>query len=299
MRWCPRITVALLVALPTAAAAETIFEQRSLYRNITVTELKDVRCLKFATRRYLDVRQSCMDLTEPDTLIFDYTRMVLTGLFVQQQPQDALVLGLGGGTIPRALAFLYPDIQVTSVEIDPAVVSVAERYFDFTEDEQQTIHVADGRVWVKRALQRDERFDYIVLDAFNGDYIPEHMLTREFLLEVRDLLRPGGVVVANTFSVSRLYHSESMTYLASFDWVINVERDRGNRILVAGMGSRPSDEALLAGALRLEAEHDLGTLGLSIDELIDLIDDDPHWDPAAPILTDEYSPANLMNVEGS
>ena len=44
-----------------------------------------------------------------------------------------------------------------------------------------------------------------LLDAFDADYIPEHMLTREFLQEVKSIMAPGGVIVANTFSDSALY----------------------------------------------------------------------------------------------
>ncbi len=43
----------------------------------------------------------------------------------------------------------------------------------------------DARVWVKRAATAPKRYDLIMLDAFNGDYIPEHLMTREYLAETR------------------------------------------------------------------------------------------------------------------
>jgi spermidine synthase len=295
------VLVSALAAVGAARATsiygDVIFEQRSLYRNISVTESNQVRCLRFASRRYQDVRQSCINLMHPDQLVFDYTKMVLTGAMVAQDPDNILIIGLGGGTIPRAFQYLYPEVHVTSVEIDPAVVEVAERYFDFTEGPQQTIEVADGRVWIKRALRRDTRYDIIVLDAFNGDYIPEHLLTREFLTEARGLLTEGGVLVANTFSVSRLYDSESVTYAAAFDWMLSVKRERGNRIIVAGTGEVPSDRLLIEGAIRLEMEHDLIQLGLDTTELMVMIQREPDWDEEARMLTDEYSPANLLNTD--
>ena len=49
-----------------------------------------------------------------------------------------------------------------------------------------------------------------MLDAFDHEYIPEHLLTQEFLKEVKSLLAPGGVLAANTFSSSRLYDHESV-----------------------------------------------------------------------------------------
>ena len=58
--------------------------------------------------------------------------------------------------------------------------------------------------------------DLIMLDAFNGDYIPEHLMTREYLEETSKLMAENAVVVANTFSISQLYHHESTTYQAVF-----------------------------------------------------------------------------------
>ena len=54
-----------------------------------------------------------------------------------------------------------------------------------------------------------------MLDAFDGEYIPEHLMTVEFL-EMRDLLSDDGVLVANTFASSKLYDYESATYAEAF-----------------------------------------------------------------------------------
>ena len=66
----------------------------------------------------------------------NYPKMMLGALYVNPQPQSVLIIGLGGGTIPRVLRQVLPDTRIDVVEIDPAVVRVANRYFDF---------VADGR----------------------------------------------------------------------------------------------------------------------------------------------------------
>jgi len=110
------------------------------------------------------------------------------------------VAGLGGGTLPTALAALLPDVRIDVVEIDPAVVKVARTYFDFQENERVRVHIRDARVFVKRALQRGRQYDLVILDAYSGDYIPEHLMTAEFLDETRRLLAPGGAVAANTFA---------------------------------------------------------------------------------------------------
>ena len=51
-----------------------------------------------------------------------------------------------------------------------------------------------------------------LISYFNGDYIPEHLITKEFLTEAKGLLTDNGILSANTFSLSKLYAHESATY---------------------------------------------------------------------------------------
>ena len=59
---------------------------------------------------------------------------------------------------------------------------------------------------------RSQHHDLILLDAFTADYIPEHLMTAEYLAETRALLTEDGVIAANTFGISDLYDHESTTY---------------------------------------------------------------------------------------
>ena len=106
-------------------SAKDIHKEKSLYRNIIVKEKNGRRCLVFAIKRG-DRNQTCMDLSDPKKLVFPYVRMTLGGLLLNGEPQDVLMIGLGGGSIPTALEELYPDIRIDIVEIDEAVVRVAK-----------------------------------------------------------------------------------------------------------------------------------------------------------------------------
>ncbi len=198
------------------AVGETIHEERSKYRDITVTQVRDRRCLLFNVHRG-DRNQTCILIDDPDRLVFDYTRMTFAGLLLQPKPERILIIGLGGGSIPLTFSDLFPNSRIDIVEIDEAVVDVAKEFFFFRETENMKVFVDDGRPFIKRAGIRNETYDYIVLDAFSGDYIPEHMLTLEFLEEVKRILSQTGVLVANTFSTSRLYDHESVTYQRAFN----------------------------------------------------------------------------------
>jgi spermidine synthase len=293
----PRATLIglALLAFCSPLAAREIHREQSLYQNILVIESDGLRCMQFSVRK--DQRnQSCMELRRPQRLALVYSRMMLAGLLLDPAPQHILMVGLGGGSIPKALAALYPNASVDIVEIDPAVVEVARDYFDFRPTEQMHIYVQDARVWGKRAAFRARRYDLILLDAFNGDYIPEHLMTREYLSETRALLDDGGVLVSNTFAISALYHNESVTYADVFGTFFNFKsRDSANRIIIARRGALPVRASLDATARSLDAA--LTPLGVPIRRYPVRMSAEADWNLQARVLTDQYSPANLLKAE--
>ncbi|MES2605217.1 MAG: fused MFS/spermidine synthase, partial [Pseudomonadota bacterium] len=202
--------VLLATLLPVAAHAQsgalkTIHQEKSLYRNILVTEDDVRRCMRFTVTDLGGQNQSCYFYDDHDKLVFPYAKMVLTSLLVQDNPSRILIIGLGGGTLVHTYNSLFPNAEIVVLEIDQAVVDVAEEYFDFKTTDKIKAVAEDGRLYIKRAGLRNEKFDLVILDAFNGDYIPEHLMTAEFLEETKKLLPANGMIVANTFSSSRLY----------------------------------------------------------------------------------------------
>ena len=286
--------LALLASLVTtpSTAMTIIHTEKSLYRNILVYEEDEQRCMSF-TRNQQTARQTCLSLDDPNQFVFVYTRMMMGALYLNPQPRNILIVGLGGGVLPMALAKMFPDARIDIAEIDPAVVKVAQRFFGFNPNPQMQVIEEDGRVFVKRAGKSGQRYDLIMLDAFDHEYIPEHLLTREFLLEVKTLLTADGVLAANTFSSSRLYHHESATYQAVFGQFYNLRVKLRNRIILAKMDGLPSLDTIKQRADALEDK--LKLLGFGGDWLVPLFSTERDWDSNARILTDQYSPSNLLN----
>lgn len=177
------------------------------------------------------------------------------------------------------------------MEIDPAIVRVARDYFAFQGDARMHIIVQDGRAYARQALRDSKRYDLIMLDAYERQYIPEHMLTREFLQEVRGLLRPGGIVAANTFSSSRLYQNESVTYANVFGSFYNLKSS--NRVILAVNGPLPPMSAVDRNAQGLE--RPLRDFGVDARQVLERFSSAVDWNPRARVLTDQYSPSNLLN----
>ena len=272
--------------------AETIHQERSIYRDIMVVQNGYRRCPVFNVHRG-DRNQTCVEVNDRDRLVFSYTRMSFAGLLLQPQPETILVAGLGGGSIPMTLNNLFPEAKIDVVEIDQAVVNVAKEYFFFEENDNMKVTVKDARVFVKRAALRGKKYDYIVLDAFGGDYIPEHLLTREFLGEVKTIMAVDGVLVANTFSTSRFYDHESVTYQDVFNEFFNFKLPTsGNRIIITQLSSLPPRGELVTRAQN--AADRLKKYGVPLLEYPARLSTRVDWDMSRRVLTDQYSPANLL-----
>lgn len=282
----------LLCAISITVNAELIHRERSLYQTILVSKNGSTVCLRFSVRR--DQRnQSCIDQRRPKAMVFTYTKMMMSALLLNPDPQRVLIAGLGGGTLPMALAELFPEAQIDIVEIDPAVVMVAKRFFGFEETHKLKVFTQDARVFTKRALIRNATYDLIMLDAYNGDYIPEHLMTREYLNETKSLLTDNGIIAANTFTVSRLYDHESATYHDVFGEFFNLRTAQSaNRVILTSQQPLPNIMVLGQRARQLEVR--LKPFGVDIRNYPKLLSSKVDWDDDVRILTDQYSPVNLL-----
>lgn len=245
-----RAALCLLVVLAALARADerVLYEKPSAFGTIVVTEDEyGVRVLRFGLR---GPRQSVGKPGDPDYLALPYARVAFTGLALCEEPRRILVVGLGGGTLPLFLRKYYPGATIDAVDIDPAVVDVAKRFFGFSEDEFMRAHVGDGRQFIEQFRQP---YDAIFLDAFGGSSVPAHLTTQEFLQAVRRAVKPDGVVVGNVWARyhNPLYDSMVRTYQEVFEelFVLTVQ-DAGNIILLALPRRLPLDRDELAQRAR-------------------------------------------------
>ena len=108
--------------------------------------------------------------------------------------KTALVLGLGAGVVPMRLA--GRGVEVETVEIDPASLAAATRYFGF-DPARVRVHLADARTQLKRCHRGH---DLVVIDLFHGDGTPDYLVTRDFFSDLKRCLLPDGIAVFNTFA---------------------------------------------------------------------------------------------------
>lgn len=124
------------------------------------------------------------------TYIYRFTKLLKT---LPEQNRDVLLLGLGGGSIAKHLTENGFDVDVC--ELDKRMEHVARTYFGLPKSVDVTID--DARHYIKT---HNKKYDAIIFDTFKGEETPNHIITKESLLEVEQILKPDGFLLINSFN---------------------------------------------------------------------------------------------------
>jgi spermidine synthase len=267
------------------------------YHRLAVVEDEDTRYLRFDNSL-----QSAMYIDAPYRTRFRYTDYFHLGLAYNTGARDVLFIGLGAGSSQKRMLREFPELRLTTVELDPEVVDVAYRWFALPPSPRHEVETGDGR----RFLADDAaRWDVIVIDAFFADAIPAHLVTQEFLELARSRLAPGGVIVTNAIGAlagrgSRLFRAIYKTYRSVFPTVLVhptiLDGDAGeeafrNLILVATDKAAPIPGSLVE---RWADVRERAPLAPDLRKpILDRHDRDiPTGD--VPVLTDDYAPTDAL-----
>ncbi len=291
---CLCCALALATAMATQAGAATIraeliYKKESIYNSIFVFKEGDYRTLRFGHNRR-HYRESIYNPDDPTELASIYTRYATAGIVYPEKLEKAAVIGMGGGRTTWYLAHYLPALNITAVELDPEIVKIADKYFGVTEQDNLNIVTSDGRIFMRRTK---ETYDYIVVDAYRGHFVPFHLLTKEFYELVKTRLEPGGAIVQNIEPNTMLFDHALATIGSVFDCVDLYEAG-SNIVAVAYNGSCRTEETLVARAAPLQAAHGFR---YNLEDMIRERLVTPEWDPK-DALTDDFAPANyLKSVE--
>jgi len=128
----------------------------------------------------------------------DYYNDYLVLPYLTNSPDQLLVLGSAGGTIPRLLAEYvkpqFPNMNVTGVELDPEVITLSYQYMGLKREDAQIVN-QDARVFISNT---NRKYDIIVVDCYSQQiYIPAHLSTVQFFDTLRMHLNPDGLTALN------------------------------------------------------------------------------------------------------
>src|SRR4029078_8988355 len=175
-----------------ATWAKTLLQKDTFYHRIRIEEDDEARYMYFDR-----TLQSAMTLKDPAALRLLYSRYTSIGFTFRPDAKKMLIIGLGGGSIPKKLNKELPNMEIDAVEIDPEVVKMAKDHFNVKEGKNLRIHAQDGRLFLSRT---QTQYDIILLDAYFTDSMPFHLATKEFFELAQRKLTPNGIIVANLIS---------------------------------------------------------------------------------------------------
>ena len=262
----------------------------SEYNDIYISKRRAELTMSFQLKGW-DYTESVTNLKDPDDLPLKYTRNMTLGVIYPPEPKRVLMLGLGGGTISTYLGRHMPDLPIDTVEIDPAVVSAAKKYFGMRETEIVRYLEGDARVFLNR---HKEPYDLILVDAFHGGYVPFHLLTKEFYALLRQRLTPGGAAALNVHDGTKLYASTVLTLGSVFGDVHLYPSGEGETIAIVTAGPPPDAETLASRAAALQERRNFR---FPLPQLL-ARRTDKQPSQKGELLTDDFAPVNLYDTIG-
>jgi spermidine synthase len=138
--------------------------------------------------------QSAMLLSDPDALIAQYTRKMMSFMLFNPNPKHIVMIGLGGGSLAKFCYRHLPRSQITVVELNADVIAMREEFFIPNDDERFRVVHDDGARYIERL---DQRMDVLLIDAFDADGIAPSLAESEFYSCAARQMTNEGMLVMN------------------------------------------------------------------------------------------------------
>jgi spermidine synthase len=233
---------------------KTEYTVRSEYSRIRVTREGNVRTLWFIRDNGDEVIESQQDLAKPHELLVDYTRFMFLSYLFRPKQEKVLIVGLGGGSMVHFLKHYDPKVKVDVVEIDPVIVSVAEKFFGVKSGGNVNIITRDGLDYLRKT---EAQYDVIYMDAFlkpsrdtDETGVPLRLKTLKFYKDVQKKLTPDGLMVFNLNPHSKIGEDVKTIREAFRQTYVFHLPEFGGLVVVGSL----SDKRLTPAALQTAAE---------------------------------------------
>jgi len=280
------------------AWAKTLMQKDTFYHRIRIEEDDEARYMYFDR-----TLQSAMTLKDPTALRLIYSRYTSLGFTFRADAKKMLLIGLGGGSIPKKLNKEFPNMEIDAVEIDPEVIKIAKDHFNIKESKHLRLHAQDGRLFLTRT---QNQYDVIMLDAYFTDAMPFHLATKQFFELAQKKLTPNGIVVANLISavtgpsgkiarafVRTVRQVYPQTYIFASRRPENVSLDTIQNVIV--VATRDKQRVDVKEIVKRATALDKGLFPDPIQDIA-VAYFDRQLPEDVPILTDDYAPTdNLLN----
>jgi len=191
------LIIGLCFALPGYSFAfwenDLALEDESIYNYLQVQD--DTKRTTLSTNVLFGVQSVQVKGNALTGMYYDYALAApcMAGMDgTDNEGRSVMILGMGSGTYASYCTRYFPGASVQGAEIDKKIADIATDYFGLPDS--VTVAVEDGRAYLAAS---EEKFDVIMVDAYQDITIPFQLSSVEFFNEVRSHLKPNGVMVVN------------------------------------------------------------------------------------------------------
>ncbi len=146
--------------------------------------------------------QSSMSLLNPHSLDLEYTRLMMGFLLFDTEPAHIVMIGLGGGSLPKFCHRYLPDAMIEVIEIDSQVIALREAFQVPSDNARFTVIEADGRGYVNAIVGS---VDVLLIDAYDGYGMPSNLCELDFFQDCHAALSDDGMLIVNLHLESESY----------------------------------------------------------------------------------------------
>ena len=271
-----------------------LLEKETPYHHLVVVQNGPARQLIFGQPGFRG-SQTHIDLRDVSWHVAEYTHLSFAALLFQPKPERVCVIGVGGAVIPRALEVTVPGVKVDAVDIDPAVIEVAQDYFYWRPSTNVRAFAQDGRSFLNWSIvNRQPLYDWIIVDAYEDDYVPFHLTTLEFIETARRMLAPGGVLAANMCIDADFYACEARSFEMVFGNATPFVGHRSGNIILISQNGRTRPMTVAEATRRAERLEVPPISRLDPKLFVSCLQEEPNWAKIGPVLSDSYAPVEML-----
>jgi len=292
------ILLGFMAFVTTKKSDKVLYSEDGVYEKITIY---DGEILKRPARFFQQDRSNSgsmfLDSKDPADLPNEYTKYYSLYKIFNPEVKNALIIGGGIYSIPKALMAELPQANIDVAEIEPKLFELVQKYFNVKASPNLHNYTEDGR----HLLQNSQRkYDLVFSDVYYSLFsIPPHFTTKEFFIIAKKQLSENGIFIANLIGdLSRqepsLIFSEIKTFQSvfpnSYFFAVNsVKKNGSQNIIFFGSNSNKKIDFNSPSIL----QNNNSTISSLPQKLIDL----DRFDLSKyPVLVDDFSPVEYLTA---
>lgn len=241
---------------PLAPPGIVEHEEKSQFSHIRVRRDGNLRYLCFVRDSGEEAVQTVLNIRKPHEMVSPYTRAMFSSYLFRPKQEQVLIVGLGGGAMVHFLRHYDPRLRIDVVEIDPAVVKIADKFFGVRSGGTVEIITADAFDYLPKT---QKQYDVIYMDAFlkpteqtDSTGVPLRIKGVQFYKDVQKKLVPEGLVVWN-INVHPGLKEDWQTISESFPQAYLLRTETANVVAIGSLSvQRPTAAVLKSRAQQLD-----------------------------------------------